>query len=257
MWSCHRERAYRSLSEDRGLKRSGRRLRWCPSPKPGRVAMHGGMGGCPATGQKTTVECRPRGTPRWCVDQPEGRPCTDRSRSPTSPFSRSIGSGGQPGMCRSTGRTASDPADDRIAAGEAAAVAGAVADRDHPFRVGRRVVGPLQRLGHVAGHRPGDQSAHRRAAARRRSAGRSARDRSSGLESAWISSSQPLQEPASTCRIARLRPRRARQRVRRAPRPSSLSVAASGDGAGSVSGRRSSPSRRSLRMARPQRSCPE
>ena len=41
----------------------------------------------------------------------------------------------------------------RIAAGEDAAIGGAVADGHHPFRVGRRVVGAQQRLAHVLGDR--------------------------------------------------------------------------------------------------------
>ena len=50
-----------------------------------------------------------------------------------------------------------DAADDRIAAGEDAAIRRAVADRDHPFRIGRRRVGALQRLAHVLGDRTGHQ----------------------------------------------------------------------------------------------------
>ena len=50
-----------------------------------------------------------------------------------------------------------DAADDRVTAGEAAAVPGAIADRDDPFRVGRRVIGALQRLAHVLRHRSGHQ----------------------------------------------------------------------------------------------------
>ena len=60
-------------------------------------------------------------------------------------------------MCRSTGTTFDNAADDGIAAGEDAAIDGAVADRDHPFRIGRRAIGPLQRLAHVLGHRAGHQ----------------------------------------------------------------------------------------------------
>ena len=48
-------------------------------------------------------------------------------------------------------------ADDRVAAGENAAVGGAIADRHHPFRVRRRGVGALQRLAHVLGDRAGHQ----------------------------------------------------------------------------------------------------
>jgi hypothetical protein len=50
-----------------------------------------------------------------------------------------------------------DPAHDREAAGKAVAVSGAAAERDHPFGGGRGVVGSLERLLHVPGHRPGDQ----------------------------------------------------------------------------------------------------
>ena len=71
------------------------------------------------------------------------------------PLSNASGRGGQPRMCRSTGTTAETPPTHRVAAGEDAAVERAVADRDHPFRIGRRVVGALQRLAHVLGHRPG------------------------------------------------------------------------------------------------------
>ena len=50
-----------------------------------------------------------------------------------------------------------DRADHRIAALEHAAAAAAIADRHHPFRIGRRRIGALQRDLHVAGHRAGDQ----------------------------------------------------------------------------------------------------
>jgi hypothetical protein len=50
-----------------------------------------------------------------------------------------------------------DPAHDRVAAGEQAAVERAVADRHHPFGIGRGGVGALERLAHVLGHRAGDE----------------------------------------------------------------------------------------------------
>ena len=46
---------------------------------------------------------------------------------------------------------------DGVAAGKTAAVAGAIADGNHPFRIGRGGVGARQRLGHVPGHRAGHQ----------------------------------------------------------------------------------------------------
>src|SRR5882762_7336107 len=49
---------------------------------------------------------------------------------------------------------------------------------------------------------------------------------------AWISSSQPLHEPASTCRIASARPKCSR--IRLPSRCSSARSAASGSGAGSL-----------------------
>src|SRR6266496_764715 len=49
---------------------------------------------------------------------------------------------------------------------------------------------------------------------------------------AWISSSQPLHEPASTCRIASARPKCSR--IRLPSRCSSCRSAASGNGAGSL-----------------------
>ncbi len=73
------------------------------------------------------------------------------------PRAAARGCGGQPRMCRSTGTTAETPPTHGVAAGEQAAVDRAVADRHHPFRIGRRLVGALQRLAHVLGHRPGDQ----------------------------------------------------------------------------------------------------
>ena len=50
-----------------------------------------------------------------------------------------------------------DAADDRVAAREQAAIHGAVADRDNPFRIRRRVVSALQGFAHVFGDRPGHQ----------------------------------------------------------------------------------------------------
>ena len=44
-----------------------------------------------------------------------------------------------------------------IAAGENAAIGGAIPQRHHPFRLRRRGIGALQRLAHVPGHRAGDQ----------------------------------------------------------------------------------------------------
>ena len=44
-----------------------------------------------------------------------------------------------------------DAAGHRIAAGENAAIGGAIADRHHPFRVRRRSIGALKRLAHVLG----------------------------------------------------------------------------------------------------------
>src|SRR5579885_1739826 len=68
-----------------------------------------------------------------------------------------------------------------------------------------------------------------------------------GLLSAWISSSQPLHEPASTSRIDRLRPRR-RRAARSTARASSAAAASSGDGAVSVSGARNIPWKMCLRI---------
>ena len=73
------------------------------------------------------------------------------------PLSRASGVGGQPRMCRSTGTTFDTPPTHGVAAGEDAAVGGAIADRHHPFRVRRRGVGALQRLAHVLGDRAGHQ----------------------------------------------------------------------------------------------------
>src|SRR6202050_4511480 len=76
------------------------------------------------------------------------------------------------------------------------------------------------------------------------------------LLSAWISSSQPLQDPASTSRIDRLRPSRLRAALSTLA-ASSASAVSSADGGGSVSGLRVKPSNNVLRMSSPQRSCPE
>ena len=68
-----------------------------------------------------------------------------------SGWAGSRGCGDRPARPRDT------PPTHRVAAGEEAAVERAVADRHHPFRVGRRVVGALQRLAHVLGDRAGHQ----------------------------------------------------------------------------------------------------
>ena len=43
----------------------------------------------------------------------------------------------------------------RVAAGETSAIPGAVADRDHPFGIGGRIIGAQQRLAHVFRHGTG------------------------------------------------------------------------------------------------------
>ena len=73
------------------------------------------------------------------------------------PLSRASGRRRAAAMCRSTGTTFDTPPYDRIAAGENAAIGGAIADRHHPFRVRRRGVSALQRLAHVLGDRAGHQ----------------------------------------------------------------------------------------------------
>jgi hypothetical protein len=50
-----------------------------------------------------------------------------------------------------------DSARDRVVAGEYAAVGRAIAARDRPLWVRRRLVGALQRLAHVAGDRAGNE----------------------------------------------------------------------------------------------------
>ena len=55
------------------------------------------------------------------------------------------------------GHDGRNSAGDRIAPREETSVEGAIADRDHPFGVRRRLVGALQRLAHVLGDWPGDQ----------------------------------------------------------------------------------------------------
>ena len=60
-----------------------------------------------------------------------------------------IGVGGQPGTATSTGITLRHAAAARVALAEDAAGAAAVADRDDELRIGRRVVGALQRDLHV------------------------------------------------------------------------------------------------------------
>ena len=77
--------------------------------------------------------------------------------SASSPLRSAVGVGGQPRNVEIDRDDRGDAADDGIAAGEDAAIEGAIADRDHPFRRRRRVIGPLQRLAHVLGHRTGDQ----------------------------------------------------------------------------------------------------
>src|SRR5262245_59102732 len=67
------------------------------------------------------------------------------------------------------------------------------------------------------------------------------------LLSAWISSSQPLHEPASTSRIERLRPKR-RRAARSTLAPNSASISSSLTGAASVTGRRIRVSNKILRM---------
>src|SRR5437868_14271951 len=48
-----------------------------------------------------------------------------------------------------------DASNDRIAAGKTPSIPRAISDRDDPFRIGSRMVGALQCLAHVPGHRPG------------------------------------------------------------------------------------------------------
>jgi hypothetical protein len=48
-----------------------------------------------------------------------------------------------------------DASNDRVAAGEAAAIPSAISDRDDPFRIGDRVIGALQCVAHVLGHGAG------------------------------------------------------------------------------------------------------
>ena len=49
-----------------------------------------------------------------------------------------------------------DSARDRITAGKYSTIRRTGADRDDPFRIGRRVVGAQQRLSHVLSHWPRD-----------------------------------------------------------------------------------------------------
>ena len=51
------------------------------------------------------------------------------------------------------GNEAFDPSDHGVAVGKDAAIDGAIAHCNHPFGIGRRVIGPQQPLAHVLGHR--------------------------------------------------------------------------------------------------------
>ena len=60
-------------------------------------------------------------------------------------------------MCRSTGTTAETPPTQARLADEYAAVARAIAHRNHPLRIGRSSVGALERFAHVRGDRSRDE----------------------------------------------------------------------------------------------------
>jgi hypothetical protein len=108
-----------------------------------------------------------RAVPRTAAGRP--RPTTSALSATASAIVLSAGSGGgdegeqaleQGFRRRRAARDVQIDGDDlrhaafhRVASGENAAVGGAIADRYHPFRVGRRGVGALQRLAHVLGDR--------------------------------------------------------------------------------------------------------
>jgi hypothetical protein len=71
-------------------------------------------------------------------------------------LSRTIGDGGQPGMCRSTGTTAETPPTQARSC-RVPPPSRAVSYGHHPLRVGRRQVGALERFAHVRGDRTGHQ----------------------------------------------------------------------------------------------------
>ena len=125
-------------------------------------------------------------------------------------------------------------AGDGIAAGENAAVEGAAAERHHPFGLGRRALGPLQRLAHVLRDRPGHQQ----------HVGMARRGDEAQAEPLEIVERVAERMDFELAAVARagidLADRQAAAEARRAarstPAASSASAASSGAGAASVSG---------------------
>jgi hypothetical protein len=147
-----------------------------------------------------------------------------------------------------------DAANACIAAGEDTTVKRAVADGDNPLRVGGRRISSLQCLAHVFRHRPGDKQ-NVGMPGRRDEAEPKTLQIIKRVVKAWISSSQPLQEPASIWRMESERPSRRRETPSRAL-ASSESAASSGVGGGSVSGDRTRLENSSLRIPAPRDHAP-
>ena len=168
-----------------GQAAAGRRARQGraePAPQRRPSAARGGAGGrarahrrwrCSARPRSASTcsraACRRRGSarrrpPRWrrsrCAWSPhraDRRGYGRRFTAVRMPRRISSGGGGQPGTVDVDRDHVGDAAAAGVALAEDAAVAAAVADRDHQPRLGRGVVGAAQRLLHVARHRPGDQ----------------------------------------------------------------------------------------------------
>ena len=129
-----------------------------------------------------------------------------------------------------------DPSDHRVAAGKTPAITGAISYRNDPFRIGGRIIGPLQRAAHIFCHWPSDHQ-DVGVARRRDEPDPEALDVVVRIVQRIISSSQALHDPASISRIERLLPRCCRAARSTAAANSSTAVS-SGDGARSVSGLR-------------------
>ena len=138
-----------------------------------------------------------------------------------------------------------DAAGDGVAAGKHAAVPRAIADRDHPFRVRRRVVGALQGLAHIVGDRAGDEQ-HVGMARRGDEAQAEALEVVEGVVESMDFQFATIAGSGVDFADGRLRPSRrraarsTRRRIRRATRRRR--------GGASVSGRRTRLSNRVLRM---------